>query len=351
VFREKEMLKLLTQSRFPARNPAQNLADLKAQVAANARGAGKLLELVREQSETVVENYMRYVRENASLAVRKVIEHLCDGRFECEMDNGCKIVVSVCVNREKRSVRLDFTGTSKQVTGNFNAPRSICRAAVLYVFRTLVDQQIPLNDGCLEPIEMIMPEGTIINPCYPAAVVAGNVETSQAVTDCLYGALNALASAQGTMNNFTFGNDQYQYYETICGGSGAGPDFQGTSAVQTHMTNSRLTDPEVLELRFPVLLEHFSIRSGSGGAGKFRGGDGTVRRVRFLEAMTAAMISQRRRVPPFGLAGGGPGKCGRNYILHADGTTTELSGTAVVEMHVNDVFVIETPGGGAFGPA
>jgi 5-oxoprolinase (ATP-hydrolysing) len=267
------------------------------------------------------------------------------------MDDGSVISVSITVDRAARKARIDFSNTTAQVATNLNAPPSICRAAVLYVFRTLVDQQIPLNDGCLAPISIDMPKGSIINPEFPAAVVAGNVETSQAITDCLYGALGELASAQGTMNNLTFGNDQYQYYETICGGAGAGPDFDGATAVHTHMTNSRLTDPEILELRYPVVLESFSIRHGSGGLGKHNGGDGVIRRLRFLQAMTVSILSQHRRVPPFGLAGGGNGLCGRNYVIRAGGERLELSGTATVEIDKGDVIVIETPGGGAYGAA
>jgi 5-oxoprolinase (ATP-hydrolysing) len=244
---------------------------------------------------------------------------------------------------------IDFTGTSPQQPSNFNAPASICRAAVLYVFRTLVDDDIPMNEGCLKPLRIVIPEGSMLNPRYPAAVVAGNVETSQAVTDALYGALGAMAAAQGTMNNFTFGNDRHQYYETICGGSGAGPDFDGTDAVHTHMTNSRLTDPEVLEWRFPVLVEEFRIRRGSGGRGRHRGGDGVVRRIRFREPMTAAILSNRRRVPPFGLAGGEPGAPGRNTVERSDGRVEVLSATAKAEMAAGDAFVIETPGGGGYG--
>ncbi|HSK38684.1 MAG TPA: hydantoinase B/oxoprolinase family protein, partial [Arenibaculum sp.] len=272
-----------------------------------------------------------------------------DGEFALELDNGAVIRVRIAIDKDARSATIDFTGTSPQLDTNFNAPSAVCRAAVLYVFRTLVEDDIPLNDGCLKPLRIVIPEGSMLAPRHPAAVVAGNVETSQCVTDALYGALGVLASAQGTMNNFTFGNDRYQYYETICGGSGAGPDFDGTSAVHTHMTNSRLTDPEVLEWRFPVLLESFRIRKGSGGAGRWRGGDGTVRRLRFREAMTAAILANRRRVPPFGLAGGAPGALGRAWVERADGTTRELGPTDGTAMEPGDVFVIETPGGGGFG--
>jgi 5-oxoprolinase (ATP-hydrolysing) len=260
------------------------------------------------------------------------------------------IQVKISIDRASRSATVDFTGTSAQQPNNFNAPSAVCRAAVLYVFRTLVGDEIPMNEGCMKPVHLIIPEGSMLNPRYPAAVVAGNVETSQCITDCLYGALGVLAAAQGTMNNFTFGDSVHQYYETICGGSGAGPDFDGTDAVQTHMTNSRLTDPEVLEWRFPVRLDEFVIRRGSGGAGEHHGGDGVIRSVRFLKPMTAGILSNHRRIAPFGLSGGQPGALGRNWIERADGTHLELSGTAQAEMSVDDVFVIETPGGGGFGP-
>ena len=286
---------------------------------------------------------------NAEESVRRVIDALKDGSFICELDGGGKIQVTIRINRESRSAKIDFTGTSGQLPNNFNAPKAVCKAAVLYVFRTLVDDDIPLNYGCLKPLETIIPEGCMLNPQYPAAVVAGNVETSQNITDCLYGALGAMAASQGTMNNFTFGNEKYQYYETICGGSGAGADFDGTDAVHTHMTNSRLTDPEVLEWRFPVILEDFSIRSNSGGKGKHCGGSGVIRRIRFLESMTAAILSSRRVVAPFGLRGGEAGAVGRNYLERSDGTVEELGSTAIVQMQPGDVFVIETPGGGGYG--
>jgi 5-oxoprolinase (ATP-hydrolysing) len=293
---------------------------------------------------------MRHVQDNASECVRRVIDHLSGGSFACEMDNGATIRVAITVDAARRTARVDFTGTSPQVGSNFNAPLSVCRAAVLYVFRTLVEDEIPLNDGCMRPIELIVPDGCLLSPRYPAAVVAGNVETSQAITDALYGALRIQAAAQGTMNNFTFGDGMHQYYETICGGSGAGPDHDGTAAVHTHMTNTRLTDPEILETRFPVLLEEFAIRRGSGGAGRFHGGDGVVRKVVFRKSMTASILSNRRRVAPFGLDGGAPAAAGRNWVARADGRIENLSATATVEMEAGDVFVIETPGGGGFGP-
>ena len=350
-FREAELLALLAAGRHPARNPPQNVADLKAQIAACEKGVQELRRMVEHFSLDVVHAYMGHVQDNAEEQVRRVLGVLKDGRFAYEMDDGSRVAVAISVDRAARSAVVDFTGTSPQQPNNFNAPSPVCRAAVLYVFRTLVDDDIPMNAGCLKPIKLIIPEGSMLNPRYPAAVVAGNVETSQYITDALYGALGVMAGAQGTMNNFTFGNDRYQYYETICGGSGAGPDFDGTDAVHTHMTNTRLTDPEVLEWRFPVLLEAFGIRRGSGGRGRHRGGDGAVRRVRFLEPMTAAILSGHRRVPPFGAAGGEPGALGRNWVERVDGTRDVLSGTARAEMRPGDVFVIETPGGGGFGAA
>ena len=299
----------------------------------------------------VVRAYMQHVQDNAEEAVRRVLDVLKDGHFEYEMDSGAKIAVTISIDKARREATIDFTGTSPQQPTNFNAPSAVCKAAVLYVFRTLVDDEIPMNAGCLKPLSIVIPPGSMLAPRYPAAVVAGNVETSQAITDTLYGALGVLAASQGTMNNFTFGNDTYQYYETISGGSGAGPDFDGTSVVQTHMTNSRLTDPEVLEWRFPVRLESYSIRRGSGGAGRHRGGDGSLRRVRFLEPMTAVMLANHRRVPPFGVAEGAPGAVGRNWVERADGSSEEFGATFAVEMQAGDVFVVETPGGGGFGPA
>ena len=348
-FREKEMRALLASGPYPARNPDQNIADLKAQIAACVKGATELRGLVATYGSEVVHAYMRHVQDNAAECVRRVIDRLSDGRFAVEMDNGAAICVAISVDRGKRTARVDFTGTSAQMGDNFNAPLSISRAAVLYVFRTLVEDDIPLNDGCMRPIELIVPEASFLNPRYPAAVVAGNVETSQAITDALYGALGLQAAAQGTMNNFTFGNGMHQYYETICGGSGAGADFHGTSAVHTHMTNTRLTDPEILETRFPVVVEEFAIRRGSGGRGRFNGGDGAVRKLRFRAAMSAAILSNRRRVAPFGLHGGEDGAMGRNWLERANGTIERFGATAKVEMEAGDLFVIETPGGGGFG--
>ncbi|MFZ2868545.1 hydantoinase B/oxoprolinase family protein [Zavarzinia sp.] len=348
-FLEDEVVALLSSGPYPARNPAQNVADLKAQIAACEKGAQELLAMVEVYGLDTVHAYMRHVQDNAAEAVRRVIDRLSDGAFTCRLDNGAVIRVAVTVDRAARRARVDFTGTSAQVPSNFNAPFAVVKAAVLYVFRTLVDDDIPLNQGCLEPLDIIAEEGSMLRPNYPAAVVAGNVETSQALCDALYGALGVMAAAQGTMNNFTFGNDRYQYYETICGGAGAGPDFDGCDAVHTHMTNSRLTDPEVLEWRFPVRVEAFGIRRGSGGAGRHRGGDGVIRRIRFTEAMTAAILSNRRTIPPFGLDGGGEGAPGINRCLRADGGIEILGTCAEVEVAAGDAIEIETPGGGGFG--
>lgn len=348
-FLETEILNILTSGRYPARNPDINIADLQAQIAANEKGVQELLSMVEYYGLNTVKTYMQFVQDNAELSVRRAIDVLTDGKFSYEMDNGGIIKVKIKIDKNYRSAIIDFTGTSPQLPTNFNAPKSICKAAVLYVFRTLVDDNIPLNAGCLKPLEIIIPEGCFLNPRYPAAVVAGNVETSQAIVDALYGALNVMSASQGTMNNFTFGNQNYQYYETICGGSGAGINYHGTDAVHTHMTNSRLTDPEVLEWRYPVLLEEFSIRENSGGLGQFNGGNGIVRKVKFLETMTAGILSEHRIIPPFGLNGGQPGLVGKNYIIRNHGTIEKLESTATVEMNINDIFVIETPGGGGYG--
>lgn len=346
TFLQTEIRELLISNRYPARNPEQNLADLGAQIAANEKGGNELKHMVDHFGFEVVEAYMQHVQDNAEETVRQLLNKLSDGAFSYAMDDGSVIKVAIRLDRKARNAVVDFTGTSAQRPNNFNAPLPVCRAAVLYVFRTLVDDDIPLNAGCLKPIEIIAPKGSMLNPTYPAAVVAGNVETSQCVTDALYGALGIMAAAQGTMNNFTFGNDQYQYYETICGGAGAGLDFDGQSAVQTHMTNSRLTDPEVLESRYPVQVESFSIRKGSGGNGKHNGGDGVIRRIRFTEAMDASILSNHRTVQPFGLHGGGNGMTGRNWVERKDGSVEELGATASVQLDKGDVFVIETPGGG-----
>lgn len=348
-FRETGMRSLLGAGRYPARNIDQNIADLKAQLAACEKGMHELNRVVADYSLPVVQAYMQHVQDNAEESVRRVLGVLRNGSFRYEMDDGKLIHVSVRVDKDERSATIDFTGTSTQHSGNFNAPVAVTKAAVLYVFRCLVKDDIPLNGGCLKPLNIIVPEGSMLNPRPPAAVVAGNVETSQAVVNALFGALGSVAAAQGTMNNFTFGNHQHQYYETVCGGSGAGPDFDGTDAVQTHMTNSRLTDPEVLEWRYPVLLHEFSIRANSGGAGKYKGGDGVVRRMCFLESMTASILSGHRRVPPFGLHGGEPGATGCNRVERTNGTSETLGGLAEVRMNAGDTFVIETPGGGGYG--
>jgi 5-oxoprolinase (ATP-hydrolysing) len=349
--REDETVELLASGRYPSRNPAQNLADLRAQIAANEKGAQELRAMVAHFGLEVVQAYMGHVQDNAEESVRRVITALRDGQFEYEMDNGAVIKVAIRIDARERSAVIDFTGTSPQLASNYNAPSSVCMAAVLYVFRTLVNDDIPLNSGCLKPLRVVIPEGSMLRPSYPAAVVAGNVETSMCITNALYGALGIMGSSQGTMNNFTFGNSKYQYYETLSGGTGAGKGFDGTSVVQAHMTNSRLTDPEVLEWRFPVRLESYEIRAGSGGAGRWTGGDGGTRRVRFLEPMTASILANNRRIAPFGMAGGGPGARGRNWVERADGSCEELSHAGCLALQAEDVFVIETPGGGGYGVA
>ncbi|HJV86097.1 MAG TPA: hydantoinase B/oxoprolinase family protein [Noviherbaspirillum sp.] len=347
--RDHETRALLTGARYPARNPEQNLADFRAQIAANQKGVEELRKMVAHFGLDVVSAYMKHVQDNAEEAVRRVITALKDGAFEYLLDNGAVIRVAIRVNREERSAEIDFTGTSPQLPNNFNAPSAVCMAAVLYVFRTLVDDDIPLNAGCLKPLHVIIPEGSMLNPRYPASVVSGNVETSTCITNALYGALGVMAASQGTMNNFTFGNDQYQYYETISGGSGAGEGFDGTDVVQTNMTNSRLTDPEVLEFRFPVRLESYEIRKGSGGRGRWHGGNGGMRKVRFLEDMTASILSNNRLHGAFGMAGGEAGATGRNLVVRCDGTVEELAHVARTDMKAGDLFVIETPGGGGYG--
>ncbi len=349
-FRDAEARALLASGRYPARNPDRNLADLKAQVAACASGAEEIRALAAEIGRDGLAAWFGHVQDNAEAAVREVIGRLGDGEQVIEMDDGARIAVAVRIDRATRSATVDFTGSAAQQPGNFNAPRAIARAAVLYVFRTLIDDALPLNDGCLRPIRLVVPEGSMLNPLPPAAVVAGNVETSQAITDALFAALGALAGSQGTMNNFTFGNATHQYYETICGGAGAGPGFDGASAVQTHMTNSRLTDVEVLEARHPLRIERFAIRRGSGGDGAQRGGDGVIRQFRFLAPMTAGILSNRRRVPPRGLAGGGDAACGETRVERADGGIERLAATGSAELATGDAIVIETPGGGGYGP-
>ena len=349
VLREAEARALLSGARYPARNPDQNMADLRAQVAANQKGVEELRKMVAHFGLDVVRAYMGHVQDNAEEAVRRVITALKDGSFVVELDNGARIQAAIRVDRDARSAEIDFTGTSAQLRNNFNAPSAVCMAAVLYVFRTLVDDDIPLNAGCLKPLKVIIPPGSMLNPDYPASVVSGNVETSTCITNALYGALGVMAASQGTMNNFTFGNAKYQYYETISGGSGAGEGFDGTDVVQTNMTNSRLTDPEILEFRFPVRLESYEIRAGSGGAGRWHGGNGGVRKVRFLEPMTAAILSNNRVYAPFGMAGGEPGARGANYVVRTDGHVEDLGHIGKVGMAAGDVFVIETPGGGGYG--
>ncbi len=349
--RETEIRQLLANHTYPARNIDQNLADLRAQIAANAKGVQELHNMVRHFGLDVVQAYMQHVQNYAKNAVQQLLTVLTPGEFRYELDDGAVIQVKITIDNTQQRAIIDFSGTSLQQANNFNAPVAVCKAAVLYVFRTLIQDDIPLNAGCLIPLQLIIPSGCLLNPTYPAAVVAGNVETSQYITDALYGALGIMAASQGTMNNLTFGNEQYQYYETICGGSGAGSDFHGTTAVHTHMTSSRLTDPEILEWRFPVLLESFAIRNQSGGAGRYCGGDGVVRKIRFREAMTAAILSSHRRMPPHGLAGGQAGQIGNNWIERANGTQEILAGTATVEMQAGDSLVIETPGGGGYGIA
>jgi len=347
--REAETAEMLRNAPYPSRNPDANLADLRAQIAANEKGVRELRAVVDHYGLDVVRAYMGHVQDNAEESVRRVISVLQDGSYAYELDNGAVIKVAIRVDRERRTAEIDFTGTAAQLPDNFNAPSSVAMAAVLYVFRTLVDDDIPLNSGCLKPLRVIIPPGTMLSPEYPAAVVAGNVETSQAVTGALYAALGIMAEGSGTMNNLTFGNDRHQYYETVASGSGAGDGFAGTDVVQTHMTNSRLTDPEVLEWRYPVHVQSHEIRPGSGGPGRWRGGNGGTRRIRFLEPMTVTMLSGHRRMPPYGMAGGGPGALGRHWIEHPDGSATSMRGCDSAPVRAGDVLVLETPGGGGFG--
>ncbi|MEM7249837.1 MAG: hydantoinase B/oxoprolinase family protein [Pseudomonadota bacterium] len=349
TFLEDATQDLLTSGEYPARNSYQNVADLQAQIAANEKGVQELRRMVSHFGLDVVHAYMQHVQDNAEECVRRALTDFDTGDFQYEMDGGAKICVRIEIDEPSRSARIDFTGTSSQLETNFNAPSAVCRAAVLYVLRTLVEDDIPLNDGCLKPVVIVIPPGSMLNPNSPAAVVAGNVETSQCITDTLYGALGVMGAAQGTMNNVIFGNDEHQYYETICGGSGAGPGFNGTDAVHTHMTNSRLTDPEVLEWRFPVQLESFAIREGSGGTGAYHGGNGVVRRIRFLEDMTLSILSGHRRIAPYGMAGGESGQCGVNTVFRRDGRVEVLPGAAEADVASDDVLVVETPGGGGFG--
>jgi 5-oxoprolinase (ATP-hydrolysing) len=347
--REQETRDLLTGAPYPSRDPETNLADLRAQIAANEKGVRELGRMVESFGLDVVQAYMGHVQDNAEESVRRAITVLRDGSYVYETDSGAVLAVTVRIDRAARRAEIDFTGTSPQSEGNFNAPSSVVAAAVLYVFRTLVDDDIPLNAGCLKPIRIVIPPGTMLSPAYPAAVAAGNVETSQAVTGALYAALGVMAEGSGTMNNVSFGNERCQYYETLASGSGAGPGYDGADTVQTHMTNSRLTDPEVLEWRYPVRLESYEIRAGSGGAGRWHGGEGGRRRIRFLEPVTASLISGHRRIPPYGMAGGEPGALGAGWVEHADGHVSTLRGCDSVSLDAGDCLVIETPGGGGYG--
>ncbi|MGR3289788.1 MAG: hydantoinase B/oxoprolinase family protein, partial [Paracoccaceae bacterium] len=348
-FQEADAVKALSAGRYPCRNITQNLADLKAQVAANETGRRELLKVVDHYSLDVVQAYMGHVQDNAEESVRQIVGTLGDGKFNYKMDHGAVIRVNIKVDRQAREAVIDFTVTSGQHSGNYNAPFSICRAVVLYVFRTMVGADIPLNEGCLKPLKIIAPPGSMLNPSYPAAVISGNTEVSQAMCNALYGALGVLACSQGTMNNFVWGNEKFQNYETIAGGTGAGPGFDGCDAVQSHMTNTRMTDPEILEKRFPVRLEEFSIRRNSGGAGKWRGGDGVYRRLRFLEPVTVTTLCSHRIVPPFGVDGGQPGSVGRNQALLPDGTVVPLKGNDEIALPADGVFEMFTPGGGGWG--
>jgi 5-oxoprolinase (ATP-hydrolysing) len=350
-FLEAETHALLTGAKYPARSPTKNIADLKAHVAANAKGVAELEKMVAHFGLDVVRAYMGHVQDNAEESVRRLLSRLEDGAFRVEMDQGTWVDVKIAVDRANRRARVDFSDTSREQPNNFNAPEPVTRAATLYVFRVMVNEPIPMNAGCLKPIDIVIPERSMLKPAYPAAVVAGNVETSQIVTNCLFAAMKALGSAQGTMNNLTFGNARYQYYETLCSGSPAGPGFDGTAGVHVHMTNTRLTDPEVLELRYPVLLEEFSIRRGSGGQGRWSAGDGTLRRIRFLERMDCAILSSFRKVRPFGLEGGAPGECGENRVRRNNGTLERLEGCDQTVLEAGEAVIVKTPTGGGFGAA
>ena len=350
-FREAALYDLLTNAKYPARNPVQNINDLKAQIAANEKGAHEMRRMVAEFGLNVVHAYMRHVQDNAAESVRRVIGKLHDSAFTYEADQGNVVAVESRVNKKKREATVDFTGTSPQQGTNFNAPEPVTRAAVLYVFRVMVDDDIPMNAGCLRPIHIVIPENSMLAPRYPAAVVAGNVEVSQMVTDTLFGALGAMAAAQGTMNNVNFGNDTYQYYETICSGSPAGPGFPGTDAVHTHMTNTRLTDPEILEFRYPVVLEDFHIRKGSGGRGQWNAGDGVIRTIRFLQKMEYTVLSGHRRIRPFGLGGGADGQIGENWVRRRDGRMERLKGADATVVDAGEAIIIQTPTAGGYGEA
>ena len=349
IFREKEMRKILSSGKYPCRNVEHNMADLAAQVAANKTGINEINSMIDQFGIETVHAYMNHVQDNAEESIRNAIVNLKQGEYEYELDNGEFIRVNVKIDKENREAIIDFTGTAPKNPFNYNAPMAVCYAVILYVFRTLVGNNIPLNEGCFKPIKIIIPNNSMINAKYPSAVIAGNTEVNQLTCNALFGALGVIAGSQATMNNFIWGNEKIQNYETICGGTGAGPNFHGTSAIQTHMTNTRSTDPEVLETRFPVRLEEFSIRKNSGGKGKFNGGDGVTRKLRFLEPMTVTTLCSHRKIKPFGLNGGGPGDCGKEWLEKADGSILSLSGNDSCQVKINDLFVMETPGGGAFG--
>ena len=350
-YREEALKKLLTEHAYPARNPTQNIADLRAQIAANTKGAFELRKMTEQYGLDVVRSYMAHVQDNAEESVRRVIEVLSDAKCSYPTDTGQTIEVAISVDREARRAVVDFTGTSPVGNNNFNAPEPVTRAAVLYCFRVMVESNIPMNAGCLRPIEIIIPDGCMLKPTYPAAVVAGNVETSQHVTNALFAALGAMANSQGTMNNLTFGNDEYQYYETICSGSPAGPGFDGTDAVHVHMTNSRLTDPEILELRFPVMLEDFRVMRGSGGKGLWSAGDGTKRRIRFLRKMDCAILSSHRLSPPRGVHGGGDGRVGKTQVRRVGGFLEDLKACDQTQVQAGEAVIITTPTSGGYGKA
>ena len=349
IFREQEMRKILSSGKYPCRNVEHNMADLAAQVAANKTGINEINSMIDQFGIETVHAYMNHVQDNAEESIRNAIVNLKQGEYEYELDNGEFIRVNVKIDKKKREAIIDFTGTAPKNPFNYNAPMAVCYAVILYVFRTLVGNNIPLNEGCFKPIKIIIPNNSMINAKYPSAVIAGNTEVSQLTCNALFGALGVIAGSQATMNNFIWGNDSIQNYETICGGTGAGPNFHGTSAIQTHMTNTRSTDPEVLETRFPVRLEEFSIRENSGGKGKFNGGDGVTRKLRFLEPMTVTTLCSHRRVKPFGLNGGSPGDCGKEWLERTDGKILNLNGNDSCEVEPNDLFVMQTPGGGGFG--